>query len=156
MPQRPYMALGSLREQMLYPTWATGRSCPDRLPAPEEAQLVAALEAVRLAHLLRREGGLEAVADWAAVLSLGEQQRLGITRVLLARPVLALLDECTSALDADCEARIYSLLKESGTAYMSVSHHTSLKGFHGKLLQFSPGASDEACSWTLSDSGSSP
>uniref|UniRef100_A0A7S4WH88 ABC transporter domain-containing protein n=1 Tax=Alexandrium monilatum TaxID=311494 RepID=A0A7S4WH88_9DINO len=156
MPQRPYMVLGSLREQMLYPTWATGRSCPDRLPAPEEAQLVAALEAVRLAHLLRREGGLEAVADWAAVLSLGEQQRLGITRVLLARPVLALLDECTSALDADCEARIYSLLKASGTAYVSVSHHTSLKGFHGKLLQFSPGASDEACSWALSDSGGSP
>merc|ERR1712151_1020409 len=91
---------------------------------------------VSLSHLLERDNGLDTSADWAASLSLGEQQRLALTRVLLARPALALLDESTSALDEACEAKIYGLLKESGTPYISVSHHSGLKAFHSKLLCF--------------------
>lgn len=144
LPQRPYMVLGSLREQMLYPTWSSHSPYSGAAPVPSEAQLRVALEAVRLAHLLQRQDGLEAVADWSAVLSLGEQQRLALTRVLLSRPTLALLDECTSALDAESEARLYTLLKESGTTYVSVSHRSTLKGFHTKLLQFSDDADGKA------------
>jgi len=138
LPQRPYMVLGSLREQMLYPTWTADGERPCGIPVPSEAHLRAALEAVRLGHLLQRQGGLEAMADWAAVLSLGEQQRLALTRVILARPALALLDESTSALDVASEEQVFALLKEGGTACVSVSHRLSLKGFHAKLLQFSP------------------
>lgn len=50
---------------------------------------------------------LDAVADWAGTLSLGEQQRLAWARLLLARPQLALLDEATSALDQETEAALY-------------------------------------------------
>ena len=41
---------------------------------------------VQLGPLLERVGGnLDAVADWASTLSLGEQQRLAFARVVLAK-----------------------------------------------------------------------
>lgn len=57
------------------------------------------------------KAALDTSADWASSLSLGEQQRLGWARLLLARPqpALALLDEATSALDQDTEARLYKV-----------------------------------------------
>lgn len=78
------------------------------------------------------------VADWAARLSLGEQQRLAFARVLLAAPALVLLDESTSALDLANEARLYGTLRERGVAYVSVGHRDSLREFHGETLTLTP------------------
>ena len=44
------------------------------------------MEVVRLRYLLEREGGLGAAAEWGEVLSLGEQQRLGMARLFYHRP----------------------------------------------------------------------
>lgn len=52
---------------------------------------------------------LDATADWALTLSLGEQQRLAWARLLLAAPQLALLDEASSALDTEVEAELYQV-----------------------------------------------
>lgn len=125
LPQRPYMVLGSLRQQLLYPR-------PDR-PHDDEA-LRAALATVNLTDLPERAGGLEAVQDWGQWLSLGEQQRLAFARLLLMAPRFAVLDESTSALDVDNEARLYGLLRQSGTAFVSVGHRPSLVGFHDQVL----------------------
>ena len=45
------------------------------------------------AGLADRMGGLKAELEWAHVLSLGEQQRIAILRLLLHCPALAFLDE---------------------------------------------------------------
>lgn len=45
---------------------------------------------------MRSVGGLDAELDWAHMLSLGEQQRLSIARLLHHRPAMAFLDEATS------------------------------------------------------------
>lgn len=107
VPQRPYMVLGTLREQLLYPTWTTVVSGPGvsgaaeftvvgtgrhngkpQLPLPDDGHLVAALQRAQLQGLLERVAGdLDCQADWAAMLSLGEQQRLAFARLLLARSV---------------------------------------------------------------------
>jgi ATP-binding cassette subfamily D (ALD) long-chain fatty acid import protein len=47
-------------------------------------------------YLVEREGGWGTVKEWGEVLSLGEQQRLGMARLFFHRPRFAILDECTS------------------------------------------------------------
>src|SRR5207247_1113148 len=84
LPQRPYMILGSLRAQLLYPAIHHAIS---------EASLRHVLEQVRLAELPERVGGWDVELDWADVLSLGEQQRLAFARLLLSQPQYAMLDE---------------------------------------------------------------
>ena len=87
---------------------------------------------------------LDTVVDWASSLSIGEQQRVAWARMLLAKPKLALLDESTSALDAETEEFLYEQLEDSGVTYVSVGHRPSLKPFHKQKLSIF-GAFSGAC-----------
>src|SRR5262245_22904244 len=126
LPQKPYMVLGSLRSQLLYPF--TGRYHFDE-------ELLRILEVVNLPRLADQFGGLDAEADWQHVLSVGEQQRLAFARVLVAKPRYVMLDEATSALDANNEDRLYQLLSTMPTTVVSVSHHDSIRKYHENVLE---------------------
>jgi putative ATP-binding cassette transporter len=136
LPQRPYMVLGTLREQLAYPHDA-GRYTV--------AELEDALIRCGLPKLLSRVGGLDADLQWEDVLSLGEQQRLAFARLSLELPRFVILDEATSALDVENEQRLYGLLAASGVTYISVGHRPSLRAFHQRVLQL-----DGIGGWTLS------
>ena len=125
LPQKPYMLLGTLRDQLLYP-----RLTRDT----EEARLREALKAVRLQDLPERVGGFDVTLDWADVLSLGEQQRLAFARLLLNRPGFAVLDEATSALGLADEATLYDTLRDLKIRYISVGHRRSLLDYHTRVL----------------------
>ena len=126
LPQRPYMLLGSLRAQLLYPA----------LPhAMSEAALRQVLEQVHLAELPERVGGLDVELDWADILSLGEQQRLAFARLLFTKPEYAVLDEATSALDVHNEAHLYRLLQAAELTYVSVGHRPSMLQYHQYVLE---------------------
>lgn len=150
LPQRPYLILGSLRDQLLYPVFKSLRSSanstgdgkehePQGRPDPPDEAIVDALKAVRLDSLASKER-LDEETDWSFQLSLGEQQRLGFARVLLARPQLALFDEATSALDVPAERSIYSQLRELGTTIVSIGHRPTLVGFHDQVLKIGDGS----------------
>ena len=126
LPQRPYMVLGTLRDQLLYPH-------PDALI--DEGQLRYALEQVNLSDLPERVGGFDAELDWANVLSLGEQQRLAFARLLLTQPRYAILDEATSALDLANERRLYDQIRQKETTFISVGHRPSLLKYHDYVLE---------------------
>ncbi len=126
LPQLPYMVIGSLREQLLYPNMGD---------TTQEGALRDVLKQVNLPDLVERVGGLDVVLDWDNVLSLGEQQRLAFARLLLTAPRYAILDEATSALDLHNEAMIYRYLKESNTVYVSVGHRSSLVQYHERVLE---------------------
>ncbi len=126
LPQKPYMILGTLREQLLYPH--TSRNIEDQ-------KLSQVLELVNLQDIPEQVGGFDVELDWANVLSLGEQQRLAFARLLLTQPRYAILDEATSALDLQNEERLYQKLHETQTTYVSVGHRLSLLKYHHKVLE---------------------
>lgn len=131
LPQRPYMVLGDLRAQLLYPHGDDHQISED--------VLADILREVRLDKLLGLHGGLNGARDWGKVLSLGEQQRMGFARVLAMHPCIAFLDEATSAVDVDTERHLYSLLQRTGIAYVSVGHRPSLMAYHDRALELFPG-----------------
>ncbi|MDX2271960.1 MAG: ABC transporter ATP-binding protein/permease [Cyanobacteriota bacterium] len=126
LPQKPYMLLGSLRDQLLYPNYRQEIT---------ETELQNALEQVNLGSLPERVGGLDSEQDWSSILSLGEQQRLAFARILLNHPNMVILDEATSALDVFNERMLYERLSEMGTVYLSVGHRTSLLKYHDLVLE---------------------
>nr|RNJ68653.1 MAG: ABC transporter ATP-binding protein/permease [Leptolyngbya sp. IPPAS B-1204] len=128
LPQRPYMSLGSLRDQITYP----------HVSAVPDSLLLSLLTQVNLSDLAERFGGLEAVADWSQVLSIGEQQRLAFARLLLAQPRYALLDEATSGLDEANERQLYQQLQASNITYLSVGHRPSLRAYHQSTFEMVP------------------
>jgi vitamin B12/bleomycin/antimicrobial peptide transport system ATP-binding/permease protein len=134
LPQRPYMILGSLRDQLRYP------SAED---ATEEEQLEA-LKEVNLVDLPARFGGLDAELHWVDVLSAGEQQRLAFARLLLNRPRYAFLDEATSALDPGNEELLYARLARMPTTVISLGHRPSLRKFHTRVLRLGSSLDHEA------------
>ena len=126
LPQRPYMILGSLRSQLLYPNSSS---------EVDEEKLRRVLASVNLADLPERLGGFDADLDWAEILSLGEQQRLAFARLLLTEPRYAILDEATSALDLENEQHLYEQLQATKTTFASVGHRVSLVKYHQQVLE---------------------
>jgi putative ATP-binding cassette transporter len=126
LPQRPYMILGTLREQLLYPGSARVLS---------DDELKAVLGQVNLPHLVERTGGLDREIDFDKILSVGEQQRLAFARVLIQKPKYVMLDEATSALDGHNEDVLYDHLRATSTTIVSVSHHPQLLKYHQQVLE---------------------
>ena len=126
LPQRPYMILGTLRDQLLYPYTNT---------EIEDKELKQVLQQVNLKDLDERFGGFDNSLDWASLLSLGEQQRVTFARILLNKPPYAILDEATSALDMENEEGLYQRLQAMGTTFISVGHRPILVNYHQLVLE---------------------
>jgi len=145
LPQRPYCPLGSLKDQLLYPSLedmeaedypeghVLSRSHILKQSLTDE-DFLEVLEKVDLGELAARAGdgdpvkGLQTTLDWSNTLSLGEQQRLAFGRVLVNQPRLVILDEATSALDMVAEARMYTLLRDMGKKTLSGNGQLSAPG----------------------------
>jgi len=124
LPQRPYFPIGSLHAAVVYPAEAG---------AFDVERVKQALADAGLAALVPR---LHEEAHWNRMLSLGEQQRLGVARALLHAPTFLFLDEATASLDEPSEAALYSLLidKLPATTLVSIGHRSTLEAFHQRKL----------------------
>ena len=126
LPQRPYFPVGSLQAAIVYPAEASAFSSD---------QVRDALISVGLPKLAPQ---LEEEAHWNRMLSLGEQQRLGLARALLHAPQYLFLDEATASLDEAAEAALYRLIEEKlpTTTIVSIGHRSTLEAFHQRNVEF--------------------
>jgi putative ATP-binding cassette transporter len=132
LPQRPYIILGTLREQLLYPL--TNREMTN-------TELQEVLQQVNLQNMLNRVDDFDSEKPWENILSLGEQQRLAFARLLVNPPSFTILDEATSALDLTNEGILYEQLKTRNTTFISVGHRESLFNYHQWVLELSADSS---------------
>jgi putative ATP-binding cassette transporter len=124
LPQRPYFPVGTLAEAVAYPAEAG---------AYDPTKIAEAISAAGLPTLAQR---LDEEAHWNRMLSLGEQQRLGIARAILQAPDVLFLDEATASLDEPAEAALYRLLQERlpHATIVSIGHRSTLAAFHRRRL----------------------
>jgi putative ATP-binding cassette transporter len=128
LPQRPYFPIGTLKAAIVYP------SEPDTYDSPAVANALRSVGLPQLASRLEQDG------HWNRVLSLGEQQRLGIARALLHAPQYLFLDEATASLDEGSETALYRLLAEKlpATTVVSIGHRRTLEAFHERKVVLAP------------------
>ncbi|HQS03025.1 MAG: ABC transporter ATP-binding protein [Halothiobacillus sp. 24-54-40] len=120
LPQRPYLPLGTLRDVLLYPQ-AANTTADDIL-----LEILAQVGLPALGDLL------DAIEPWPQILSLGEQQRIAMARIILQQPQLVFMDEATSALDEPSEQALYQLIFKlmPTLTVVSVGHRATLRALH--------------------------
>jgi ATP-binding cassette subfamily D (ALD) protein 3 len=131
LPQRPYVPEGTLREQIIYPEHIVQESLDDQ-------EMLELLRFMGLEDLIGDKGVncLKEFQDWEQVLSGGEKQLVAMTRLLYHRPKFAILDECTSLVSLEMEAKFYNRAKEIGVSLFTISHRPSLFKYHDFYLKF--------------------
>ncbi|KAN0067556.1 ABC transporter transmembrane region 2 domain containing protein [Elaphomyces granulatus] len=126
LSQRPYLSIGTLRDQVIYPH----SEMVMRENGRTDAELIRILNQVHLDYLPEREGGWDCRKEWKDVLSGGEKQRMAIARLLYHEPRYAFIDEGTSAVSSDVEGLLYERAKEKGITLITISTRVSLKKYH--------------------------
>ena len=128
LPQQPYFPVGTLAAAITY---------PHEPGTFDHSRLADVITAVGLPGFT---AWLEEEAHWNRMLSLGEQQRLGIARAILQEPDYLLLDEATASLDEPSEAAVYHLLlsRLPGATIVSIGHRSTLTPFHQRRFALMP------------------
>jgi putative ATP-binding cassette transporter len=124
LPQRPYFPIGSLHAAIAYPGEASD------FAADRVREILVSIGLPQLADRMEEE------AHWNRMLSIGEQQRLGLARALLHGPKYLFLDEATASLDEPSEAALYRLLLEKlpATTIVSIGHRSTLEALHERRV----------------------
>ncbi|WFD36483.1 ATP-binding cassette long-chain fatty acid transporter pxa2 [Malassezia cuniculi] len=132
IPQRPYLSLGTLRDQVIYPDTVAEMHAK----GVSDDDLLKILDLLQIGSIVAREGGWDVEREWRDALSGGDKQRIAMARLFYHKPKYAILDECTSAVTLEVEKIMYDHATELGITMMTVSHRPSLWKYHSHVLQY--------------------
>ena len=132
VPQEPFLLNESVRKNL---TWG-GQDRPDE-------SLWEALSVARMDGVVRRSAdGLDTeVSERGIRFSGGERQRIALARALLRRPDVLILDEATSAIDVETEARIFESLAATRPelTIIVVAHRASTLAMCDRIIRLEDG-----------------
>jgi vitamin B12/bleomycin/antimicrobial peptide transport system ATP-binding/permease protein len=139
LPERPYLPPGTLREVLLRTEQL------DKIPTD---QIQRTLHELGLDQALHRAGGLDVEHNWSEILSLGEQQLLAFSRVLLASPEFVFLDHPTRALSECQVGDLLQTLRAHMISYLTLGDEDDDVADYDQVLEI---AADGT--WNLSTLG---
>jgi len=143
LPQRPYLPPGTLRELLV-------RSNHEHVITDD--QVTTTLHDAGLGSILVRAGGLDTEHDWSAILSLGEQQLLALTRLIFARPAFAMLDRVAASLKPAQVRDALRRLDESSVTYVAFAEDVESVELYDAVLEID---GDGGWTWSRTGRGSS-
>lgn len=132
IPQRPYLSLGTLRDQVIYPHSKADMEAR----GVTDDDLLRILSVVQMESVVEREGGWEAAREWREALSGGDQQKIAWARLFYHNPKYAVLDEATSLVPIEIEAMMMEYATKLGITLLTVSHRSSLWKYHALILHY--------------------
>jgi putative ATP-binding cassette transporter len=135
LPQQPYLAPGTLREVLI-------GANPEK--EFSDGRILAAIRDSGLDSVVKRAGGLDVEHDWSTILSLGEQQQLVITQLILAQPSFAVLDRVSTTLGQSQLQQSLRRLTDSSIAYINLDEPTQSYELYDFVLEIS---SNGAWTW---------
>jgi putative ATP-binding cassette transporter len=115
LPEQPYIPPMTLREVF----------CADAAVSTlmDDEGIRTTLHQLGLGPLLEKIGGLDVEREWDSVLSLHDQQMLSFARIILARPIYAVLDLRSAAdLAQDALEDVLAALTLASISYISIGH----------------------------------
>jgi ABC-type multidrug transport system fused ATPase/permease subunit len=136
VPQEPILFSGTLASNILYGN-----------PDATTEQMIAAAKAAEIHEFIETlpEKYETVIGENGMRLSGGQKQRISLARALVTDPDILVLDDCTSALDAETESRIQRTFKNalSGKTVIMISHRVSAASNadmivvldHGKIVE---------------------
>lgn len=119
--QEPFLFFGSIAENIAY-------GCPADTPGLQGRIVAAARAAGAHEFILAQPSAYDSrVGERGGSLSGGERQRLSIARALLVDPRILILDEATSAVDAETEVIIQEAIDRlvAGRTTIAIAHRLS-------------------------------
>lgn len=147
VPQRPILLPGTLLSNVL-PAGVRADSTPESLSlahlpdeTAERLSVAATLTGFDEVLATREEGWDAPIGHGGIGLSLGQRQRLALTRALLDDAPLVIMDEPTAHLDAAAEARVLDgvqALRESGKTVIVIAHRPSLTALADHVISLEP------------------
>jgi ATP-binding cassette subfamily D (ALD) protein 3 len=126
VPQKPYLVLGSLRDQVIYPH----KEVDMKAAGVTDSDLERLMDVVDPSRTILNQWKWTEVKDWLNTFSGGQKQRVAMARVFYHRPLYAVLDECTSAVSLEVEGKIYETCSKLGITLFTVSHKPYLRQYH--------------------------
>lgn len=132
IPQRPYLPSGTLRDQIIYP-----HTYEEFIKNKTDEELLTYMEFLEIGYLKERcPNGFDEKKDWNETLAWGEKQMIAMARCYYHSPKFAILDECSSAVSIDMEAKMYEKAKEMNITLITVSHRKTVWKYHDYILRF--------------------
>jgi len=138
VPQQPELLTGTILDNI-----SPGESDPDTdriMQIAEQTGLTGFLNSL--------PGGIyTAVGEQGLTLSGGERQRIAMARALYRRPEILILDEFTSALDAEAEQDMIKLvlsMKDQGMTLVVISHKLQIVRHADHIILISEGKVSES------------
>ncbi|PZN75044.1 MAG: ABC transporter [Candidatus Methylumidiphilus alinenensis] len=126
LPQRAYLYPGTLRELLL-------RSSEEHVISDE--RMVNTLRELGLGAVLTQVGGLDVEQNWESMLSLGEEQILAFTRLVLAAPQFAFLDRVYTSLTPDQASQLLLMLSMHSISYIAMDEATNMPQLYDAILE---------------------